>query len=146
MVQSKKYPLVRESINGFGVYHRILAKDAGWEHLNMEARLMKAGEIYSGHTGENEYGIILLSGNYSVVTDKGSWQTINGRTSVFNGIAHTLYLPRHSSFTLTAVSDVLDIATCWVASDADFPARFKRQRKQPSKYVVEIVLPGKSIV
>ena len=72
MVQSKKYPLVRESINGFGVYHRILAKDAGWEHLNMEARLMKAGEIYSGETGENEYGIILLSGNYSVVTDKGS--------------------------------------------------------------------------
>ena len=29
MVQSKKYPLVRESIKGFGVYHRILAKDAG---------------------------------------------------------------------------------------------------------------------
>lgn len=134
MVQSKKYPLVRESIKGFGVYHRILAQDAGWQHLNMEARLMKVGEIYSGDTGENEFGIILLSGNYSVVTNKGSWETVNGRTSVFNGIAHTLYLPRHTSFTLTAVSEVLDIATCWVASDADFPARFKT----PDEAAIEI--------
>lgn len=131
MHKSKKYPLVSEGVAGFGVYQRVLAKEAGWQHLNMEARLMKSGESWQGETGEYEWGIILLSGNYKVVTDKGSWETVNGRTSVFNGIAHTLYLPRHTSFTLTAVSPVLDIAYAWVASSRDFPARFKKPEEAP---------------
>jgi len=134
MIRSKKYPLVCEGTNGFGVYQQILAADAGWTHLNMEARLMKKGEQFIGNTGEYEYGIILLSGNYVVETDKGNWETLNGRTSVFKGIAHTLYLPRHTNFTLTAVSDVLDIAYSWVLSDKDFPARFKR----PEEAAIEI--------
>ncbi len=69
MHKSKKYPLVSEGVAGFGVYQRVLAKEAGWQHLNMEARLMKSGESWQGETGEYEWGIILLSGNYKVVTD-----------------------------------------------------------------------------
>ena len=128
MYQSKKYPLVRESANQSGVYHKVTPEDAGWQYLNMEARLMKAGESWEGETGDNEYAIILLSGNYAVTTNKGSWETKNGRSSVFSGIAHSLYLPRHTSFTLTATSDVLDIAYAWVA------ARFKT----PEEAAIEI--------
>lgn len=136
MYRSKKYPLVRESglPDENGVYHRILAADAGWEHLNMEARLMKQNEVWKGETGDFEYGIILLSGNYKVKTDKGSWETLNGRTSVFNGIGHALYLPRHTSFELTATSEELDLAYAWVASNQDFPARFKT----PEEAAIEI--------
>jgi len=117
-----------------GVYQRVLAEDAGWKYLNMEARLLKKGEVWKGETGNFEYGIILLSGNYTVETDKGNWETKNGRTSVFHGIAHTLYLPRHTRFTLTATSEVLDIAYSWVLSDKDFPARFKT----PEEAAIEI--------
>ena len=134
MLRSKKYFLVREAAKNFGVYQRILSEDAGWKYLNMEARLMKIGEEWKGETGDNEYGIILLSGNYTIKTDKGNWETKNGRSSVFSGIAHTLYLPRHTSFTLTATSDVLDIAYTWVATDKDFPARFKT----PEEAAIEI--------
>jgi 5-deoxy-glucuronate isomerase len=134
MYQSKKYPLVRESANNFGVYHKVTPADAGWIYLNMEARLMKAGESWEGETGNNEYAIILLSGNYSVTTNKGSWETKNGRSSVFSGIAHSLYLPRHTSFILTATSDVLDIAYAWVATTKDFPAKFKT----PEEAAIEI--------
>ena len=134
MYKSKKYPLVRESGNNYGVYHRVLAEDAGWNHLNMEARLMKVGEKWEGDTSDYEYGIILLSGNYKITSDKGDWETINGRKSVFKGIGHTLYLPRHTKFSLTATSDVLDIAYTWVASTKDFPAKFKK----PEESVIEI--------
>ena len=136
MYRSKKYPLVRESglPDENGVYHRILAEDAGWEHLNMEARLLKKGESWKGETGDFEYGIILLSGNYKVTTDKGQWETINGRKSVFHGIGHALYLPRHTSFELTATSDLLDIAYSWVSSNQDFQARFKT----PEEAAIEI--------
>lgn len=131
---SKKYPLVREGSSGFGVYQQVLAKEAGWEHLNMEARLLRKGETWQAETGEYEYAIILLSGNFSVESDKGSWATTNGRSSVFKGIAHTLYLPRHSAFTLTATSEVLDIAYGWVLASRDFPARFKG----PEEAAIEI--------
>ncbi len=134
MNKSSKYKLVGNPSKGFGVYQKVTAMEAGWTHLDFEARLMKKGEQWKGHTGENEYGIVLLSGNYSVVSDKGSWKTVNGRKSVFSGIAHSLYLPRHTAFTLTAESDILDIAAGWSFASRDFPARFKT----PDEAAIEI--------
>ncbi|MBU7576458.1 MAG: 5-deoxy-glucuronate isomerase [Flavihumibacter sp.] len=119
---------------GASVYQRITAADAGWEHLNMEARLLKKGESWTGYTGEDEYGFILLSGNYTVATNHGTWTTTNGRKSVFSGIAHCLSLPRHTEFKLTATSELLDIAAGWVKAKADFPARFKT----PEEAAIEI--------
>lgn len=126
--------LVVHPTAGESVYQRITPESAGWQHLGMEARLMKKGETWSGYTGEYEYGFILLSGNYSVKTDKGSWSTTNGRSSVFKGIAHSLYLPRHTEFSLTATSELLDIAVGWTKAHEDFPARFKT----PEEAAIEI--------
>lgn len=134
MIKSEKYNLVGKAAKGFGTYQKITAEDAGWTHLSMEARLMKKGEVWEGETGDNEFGFILLSGNYSAETSRGSWQTTNGRKSVFEGIAHTLYLPRFTSFSVKAESDVLDIAAGWCKADGDFPATFKT----PDQAAIEI--------
>ena len=134
MISRKQYPLVKHPLEGVGVYQKVTAEDAHWTHLNFEARLMRKGEIWEGNTEENEYGFILLSGNYSVTTSKGSWETINGRKNVFAGIAHTLYLPRYTSFTITAKSELLDIAAGWCLANEDFPAKFKK----PDKAAIEI--------
>jgi 5-deoxy-glucuronate isomerase len=134
MKRSDKYKLVAHPLEGFGTYQAISATEAGWTHLNCEARLLRKGEVWEGDTGENEYGFILLSGNYSVKTDKGSWETLNGRTNVFSGIAHTLYLPAHTGFTFRATSDTLDIAAGWCKATREFPARFKT----PEEAAIEI--------
>lgn len=134
MSSRKSYKLVKHPLRTTGVYHKISPVEAGWSHLHFEARLMQKGETWEGNTGENEYAFILLSGNYSVTTDKGSWETVNGRKSVFEGIAHSLYLPRHTSFKLTAESEWLDIAAGWCIALEDFPARFKR----PDEAAIEI--------
>lgn len=132
--RDKKYPLLVKSLTGKSVYQRILKEEAGWEHLNFEARLMKKDEKWSGHTGNNELGIVLLGGNYRVKTDLGSWKTINGRSDVFSGIAHTLYLPRNTAYELTAESEVLDLGYGWCETDQDHPARFKT----PDEAAIEI--------
>lgn len=134
MHRSEKYKLVSHPGKGFGVYQKVTASDAGWTHLSFEARLMQKHVIWEGDTGKNEYGIILLSGNYSITTNKGSWKTTNGRKSVFEGIAHTLYLPAYTSFSLKAESDVLDIATGWCEATKEFPPRFKT----PEEAAIEI--------
>ncbi|NOY95028.1 MAG: 5-deoxy-glucuronate isomerase [Chlorobi bacterium] len=134
MVRDKKYPLLAKPVSGNGVYQSVLKEEAGWQFLNFQARLMGRGEKWAGNTGENEYAIILLGGNYSVKTEKGNWETINGRKDVFSGIAHSLYLPRNTAFELTAQSEVLDIAYGWCATDEDHPACFKR----PGEATIEI--------
>ena len=135
MQRDSKYPLLMKSSQAKeGIYQEILAEDAGWEFLNFNARILKKGQVWKGFTGENEYGIILLSGNYSVKTDQGKWKTKNGRKHVFDGIAHTLYLSRNTEFELTAESEILDIALGWCETTEDHPAQFK----EPTKSVIEI--------
>ncbi|HRN58299.1 MAG TPA: 5-deoxy-glucuronate isomerase [Agriterribacter sp.] len=114
-------------------YHHFTAQDAGWNYLNFETRLLDKNESFSRHTGNNEYCIVLLGGNFKVQSDKGEWETRNGRKDVFSGIAHTLYLPRNTGFTLTAQSDNTDIAICRVATTEDHPPYLK----QPEEAAIE---------
>jgi 5-deoxy-glucuronate isomerase len=134
MIKDVKYPLLAKSNSNSGIYQSVLKGDAGWQYLNFQARLMKKGETWKGNTEGNEYAIILLGGNYSVKTDKGNWETVNGRKDVFSGIAHSLYLSRNTEFELTAESDELDVAYGWCETDEDHPACFKR----PEEAAIEI--------
>lgn len=130
MNRDDKYPLLCKPEEG-EVYQSIRTEEAGWPLLNFEARLIDRGKSWEGNTGNNEYGIILLSGNYKAKTDKGNWETVNGRKDVFSGIAHTLYLPRHTEFSIEATSEVLDLAYGWCETDQDHPARFKKPEEAP---------------
>ena len=66
------------------VYQSITPESANWNHLSFEAREMSLGDVWEHNTEENELVIVLLSGNFKVDSTKGSWETINGRTNVFN--------------------------------------------------------------
>ncbi|BDD08104.1 5-deoxy-glucuronate isomerase [Fulvitalea axinellae] len=133
MKRDDKYPLLCKAEDG-AIYQSITKEEVGWKDLNFEARALKKGEIWEANTGDSEYAIILLGGNYKVTSDKGEWETVNGRKDVFSGIAHSLYLPRRTSFKLEAVSDELDIAYGWCETEKDFPAQFKT----PEEVQVEI--------
>lgn len=125
---------VARPIDQAGIYQSISREEAGWEFLNFQARLLKKGQRWNHDTGNNEYAIILLGGNFSVTSNRGNWQTGNGRRDVFSGIAHSLYLPRNTQFTLTAESEWLDIAVGWCETDEDHPAQLKR----PEECAIEL--------
>lgn len=126
-----KSPLLVNPKTDSKVYHKVTPESANWNYLNFEARTMKLGESWEHQTQENEMVIVLLSGNFKVDSDQGNWETINGRKDVFNGIAHTLYLPRNSKFNLEATSENLDIAYGWCKSENDFPAKFVQPENTP---------------
>jgi 5-deoxy-glucuronate isomerase len=136
MKRSKQSPLLvlNDSENENGIYQDVRREEADWEFLNFQARRMKKGEQWTQNTGDNEYAIVLLSGNFSVSSDKGDWKTTNGRKDVFSGVAHTLYLSRHTQFTLTAESEVLDLGIGWCETDEDHRAYLK----QPEECAVEL--------
>ena len=127
----KESPLLIIPKTGSEVYHSITPESANWNYLHFEAREMSFGEVWKNDTLENEMVIVLLGGNFKVESDKGNWETINGRKDVFSGVAHTLYLPRGTKFTLEVTSQKVDIAYGWCESDADFPAHFITPENTP---------------
>lgn len=128
---NKQSHLLIKPKSNTGIYHSISPESANWQYLSFEARAMDQNESWEHHTEENEMVIVLLSGNFEVTSDKGNWKTDNGRKDVFSGVAHTLYLPRHTSFTLTALSEKLDIAYGWCRADEDFSAKFVTPEDTP---------------
>lgn len=113
------------------VYQHIDAASAGWEYLNFEARTLKKGEVLDQFTGENEYCVVLLGGNFSVESDGRVWETMNGRKDVFSGIGHAMYFSRHKHFVLTAAEEETDIAICWVKTEEDHPTFMQRPEDAP---------------
>ena len=114
------------------VYQSITPEKAGWKWLSFEARKMKKDEEWSFATESFEMALVLLGGNYIVKSNKGNWETKNGRKNVFSGIAHVLYLPRKTEFTLKAQSEELDIAYGWCPADSDFEPKFVTPESVPT--------------
>ena len=129
-MENKSHLLIKPNSDS-GVYQKITPKSANWNYLSFEARKMNSGELWEHDTLNNELVIVLLGGNFKVESNKGFWETINGRKDVFSGVAHTLYLPRHTKFTLEATSKKLDIAYGWCLSDEDFPPKFVKPEDTP---------------
>lgn len=127
----KESSLLIKPTHESAVYQSVTPDSARWNYLHFEARKMSLGECWEHNTLENEMVIVLLGGNFKVKSNKGNWETINGRKDVFSGIAHTLYLSRHTQFTLKATSKSLDIAYGWCAADNDFSAKFVTPENTP---------------
>lgn len=91
---------------------------AGWDLISFQVRRLAAGDSWSFASGGNELAVVNLTGRYSVRSDRGSWRGIGGRASVFSDAAHALYLPRNTSFTVTA-EEAGEFAVTWVPTDRD---------------------------
>jgi 5-deoxy-glucuronate isomerase len=96
----------------------VTPEDAGWDYISFQARRLATGQSWSFSSGANELAIVNFTGVYSVTSNRGDWRGIGGRTNVFTGGAHALYLPRHTEFTITAEQGG-DFAVTWVPTDED---------------------------
>lgn len=108
---------------GTGIFARVDARSAGWDYLNMAAIRLNAGEKYATNTGEHEHVSVVLGGRCHVRTSRGEYLNIGRRPNVFSGMPYAVYLPRRTDFEIEALTDGLEIASCWVATDQDHPAR-----------------------
>jgi 5-deoxy-glucuronate isomerase len=108
---------------GSGVFAKIDAIQAGWEFLNMAALRLNRGEKFTGEVGDHEHVSVILGGRCTFRTSAGNFEEIGRRPDVFSGMPYALYLPRRTHFEIEALSDTLEIASCWVPTDRDYPAQ-----------------------
>jgi 5-deoxy-glucuronate isomerase len=117
-----------------GQYLDISPATAGWEHLHFSARRLSRGEQWQAQTGRFEYGLVVLGGVCSVSSSRGEWPRLGRRPNVFAGMPYGLYLPVDTSFSVTAVSEELDLACGWCRGEAGHPAH----AVTPDQVAVEI--------
>lgn len=130
---NQSHLLIHSSVDSSEYIH-ITSEKAGWEALNFAARRMQTGQQWQHQTGDAEYALVILGGVCSVRSSRGEWLNIGRRPDVFSGMPYTLYLPRHTEFTVAAISEELDIAYGWSLVDADYPP----QLVTPAQVTVEI--------
>lgn len=100
---------------------------AGWDYTHFQLRRLAAQHAWSYATGDYEMAIVLLSGTIQVESDKGQWSHVGERDSVFHGLPSALYLPRHTSLTVTAET-TCEIAVARAPTDQDHQPRLVTPR------------------
>lgn len=106
-----------------GVFARVDAESAGWDYLNMAALRLNKGETYDSNVGEHEHVTVILGGRCHIRTSTGDYLNLGRRPNVFSGMPWALYLPRNVDFEIEALTDDLEIASCWVPTDEEHPAQ-----------------------
>lgn len=131
----------------------ITPERAGWDYISFQARRLATGQQWSFQTGEHELAVVNLTGRYTVTSNRGSWQGIGGRASVFAGAGHALYLPRHTEFTVRA-EEGGEFAVTWVPTDEDHAPWLIRPEDVPisirggdnaSRQINDLLPPGSPV-
>jgi len=107
---------------------------AGWDTIHFQVRKLTEGKSWSSMTGADELALVMLGGQVNVDSSRGKWQGVGGRRNVFEGLPHTLYLPRDTQFSLTAVTDCEFAVARAAATDEVFAPKLVT----PARVSVEI--------
>jgi 5-deoxy-glucuronate isomerase len=108
-------------------------EDFGFEYLSFETRKLEPGQAYTGETSGRELAIVVLGGVCSVLSSRGEWHNFGRRTTVFDGLPYTLYLPLRTSFSITTEKGC-DLALCYAKAEEEYPPRLIT----PDKVGIEI--------
>jgi 5-deoxy-glucuronate isomerase len=108
---------------GIGVFAEVSTQQAGWDYLNMAARRMNAGDKWHATTDGYEYVHVILGGICNIYTSQGDFLQVGRRPNVFSGMPYAIYLSRNVEFEIEALTDGFEVASCWVATDRDYPAQ-----------------------
>ena len=112
-------PRCQDEVEDLGLIIRITPEIAGWDFISFEARHLSTDETWQFETGGNELAFVNLSGIYDITSNRGNWKGVGGRTNVFAGACHTLYLPLDTNFEVTS-REGGEFAVAWVPTDQEF--------------------------
>lgn len=96
---------------------------AGWDYVGFEVHRLRAGEQRTWHADGRELCIVVLAGVVDVAAGERAFDGVGGRTSVFDGRPHSVYVPPGPAARVRAVSDAVEVALCWApARNGEGPA------------------------
>lgn len=89
----------------------VTPQSARWSYVGFDVYRLATQKNLHGHSGSNELCFVILSGKASCTVDGKNFGVIGERSSVFEGLPWSLYVPAHTAWSLTASTD-LEVAMC----------------------------------
>lgn len=99
----------------------VTPQSANWTYCSLNVVSLAGGTSWSGMSGTEELGLVVLSGACEISSGGNSW-SLKGRTGIFEGQPWALYLSILSEFEIRAVTD-LEIAICGAQATKYFPPK-----------------------
>jgi 5-deoxy-glucuronate isomerase len=97
---------------------------AGWDSISLRLIRLARGAAHRISLPDEELTLVTLAGRAAVAAGPDRWDGVGGRTSVFSGMPHALYLPRgHDRVEIEALTEVCEVAVCGARAEQAFPAK-----------------------
>lgn len=103
--------LLKKYNPGYGKQKIVIPKEAGLNKSAFDLLKLEYGSSYSGNTENFESAFVILSGSCSITGENFNFEKIGSRRDPFSGKPTTVYLPCHSNYNVTALSEV-EIGIC----------------------------------
>jgi 5-deoxy-glucuronate isomerase len=106
-----------------GLVVSVTPESAGWSYVGFEVYRLGRGATIERSTVGHEVCAVMLSGRADISFGDHEWRSVGSRTSVFEGLPDAVYAPCGGAITITAMSDVSEVALCWApATTGSAPA------------------------
>src|SRR4051794_41755293 len=76
------------------------------ELLDFSLLRLGAGDVWSGESADREMLAVLLGGRATVTVNETRFSSVGGRTDVFSGRPHSVYIPTGATIRIEAVGPV----------------------------------------
>ncbi len=119
-----------------GAFAALNAKRAGWDTMNFAAVRLGEGKTFEVAIDAFEYVAVVLSGRCNIRTNRGDFEGVGRRDSVFTGLPYAVYLPPNTEFAIESLSENFEFASCWLPSERETQAQLIAPR------AVEVQLLG----
>lgn len=86
------------------------------ETVGLSLLRLDAAESYEGNTESEEVVLVILGGRARIAAGGQDLGVLGSRANVFEGTAYSVYLPCHTNYSVTAVTD-LEVALCRAPSE-----------------------------
>jgi len=81
-----------------------LLHDDSCQFLKFAKLTLAPGEMHTGHSGDREILLVALGGKARVEVDGHVFEHVGSRPNVFAGLPHSVYIPRGSTYAVTATT------------------------------------------
>ncbi|HKW99455.1 MAG TPA: 5-deoxy-glucuronate isomerase [Bryobacteraceae bacterium] len=118
-----------------GEIMRVTQESAGWQTISLHVIHLEPGGQHIVSQPDEEIALVMLGGKAKISASGQQWDSVGGRTSVFSGMPHTLYLPAGAGeIVIEASTSACEFAVCGARASRKFPAALI----EPSSVEVEI--------
>ena len=104
-----------------GRVHAVTPESAGWTYVGFEAYDLADGGSLARETGDREVCLVLIAGRAHLTAGDEDFGVIGQRSSVFEGLPWSVYVPARSRYSVTA-EGACEVAVC------SAPAKGQRPR------------------